>query len=222
MHFLTIIFLLVYWKVRMKIEKIICQIWQTSWTITSRHITKVRKKSSGSPAGSCQQCKRFGNLLFPREQNHHHTILQIVPLMKHSECFYSSTTSPKQKTRNQMIHWRRMKRKRMPNKVMEMEKEMQNKDWQPRINTVRKEQLSRKIEKSTRRFLSGIRDSRSSTKQKPTTENSFPSAIEDHCNIAIQKIAADKHCIHKIDIPYDPCILLTTKFLKWNHDSNNK
>jgi len=51
-------------------------------------------------------------------------------------------------------------------------------------------------------------------KQKLATENLLPSAIEDHCNMVIQKRAADKNCIHKIDMTYDPCILLATKFLK--------
>jgi len=80
----------------------------TNYIFTSRHmilasiswITKVRKESSGSPAGSCQQCKIFGNLLFPGDC---HTILQLAPQMKHLVCFYSSTASPQQETRNHEI-----------------------------------------------------------------------------------------------------------------------
>jgi len=47
--------------------------------------------------------QKIGNLLFPGEQNHHHTILQLVHQMKHSDCFYSNTTSPQQETRNHEI-----------------------------------------------------------------------------------------------------------------------
>jgi len=115
---------------------------------------RSKEKSSGSPAGSCQQCESFGNLLFAGEQNHCHTILQLVHQMKHLDCFYSNTTSPQQETRNHMIQWKRMKRKRIWNKVMEMEMEMemQNWEWQPRKKQLGRKSFPEKNEKSTRRL----------------------------------------------------------------------
>jgi len=79
---------------------------------------------------------------------------------------------------------------------------------------MRKEKLSRKIEKAQEDYAVWYQRFQVLCELKPTTENLLPNAIEDHCNMVIQKRAADKNCIHEIDMMYDPCILLTTKFLK--------
>jgi len=68
-----------------------------------------------------------------------------------------------------------------------------------------------KLKKAQEDYASWYQKFQVLREQKPTTENSLPSAIEDHCNMVIQKKAEDRNCIHKIDTTYDPCILLATR-----------
>ncbi len=85
------------------------QLLQCIWYQLDKLDHRSPEKSSGSPARSCQLCKR--------EQNYHHTIMQSVPQMKHLDCFYSHTTSRLWETRNQLTQWKRLKGKSSSNMV---------------------------------------------------------------------------------------------------------
>jgi len=136
--------------------------------------------------GNAGCAKKLENFCSLGEQNPSNTILQLTPWMRHSDCFYSDTTSQQQENKNWMIQRKRMKRKRIQNKVMPVEMEMQNQRLQSRRkNNEEGKAFQKKLKKEQEDYAVWYQRCQVLHKQKPATENLLPSAIEDHCNMVI-------------------------------------